>query len=179
MYDCQIPGCNNRVPIRSTIKSGEHKGKKSCPGCKHKIEGVSKPKKPLKPFNSKTREKRKAERTGLPEFFERAIEELKKDPRCTNCGCAINVSYKPVRNVAHILPKAKYKSVMANPFNWITLCSSKDHDGKTGCHFRFDNRIIDIPEMPCFRLAKSRFEKFKGEVTERGKIFTIFEENNY
>lgn len=179
MYECQIPGCDNKVPIRSTIKSGEHKGKKVCPGCKHIIEGVNKPRKGLKPFTQKNREKRKAERAGLPEFFETAIEELKKSPRCINCGCVINVSYEPVRNVAHILPKSKYKSVMTHPLNKIFLCTSKDQDTGIDCHFRFDNRIMDIPNMPCYKEAKEKFDKFKHEVTERGKIFTIFEENSY
>jgi hypothetical protein len=36
---------------------------------------------------------------------------------------------------------------------------------------------MDIPSMPCFKVAKEKFERFKGEVTERGKIFRIFEEN--
>lgn len=178
MYECQIPGCDQQVAIRSTIKSGEYKGLKACPGCKHRIEGNSKPRKALKPFTQKSREKRKSERAGLPEFFETAIEELKKNPRCANCGCAINTSYEPVRNVAHILPKSKYKSVMAHPLNWIPLCSSKDQDTGIDCHFRFDNRIMDIPSMPCYPLAKERFEIFRGEVTERGKIFAIFDEND-
>jgi hypothetical protein len=165
------------VPIRSTIKSGEHKGKKACPGCKHKLEGENKPRKKIKPFTQKSRDRRKEERAGLPEFFENAIQALIMNPKCANCGCRINISYEPVRNIAHILPKSKYKSVMDHPLNWIPLCTSKDQDIGVDCHYRFDNRIMDIPKMPCFTLAKYRFEKFKGEVTERGKIFTIFEEN--
>lgn len=177
LYDCQIPGCDNKVPIRSTIKSGDYKGKKACPGCKQMIEGKNTPRKKIKPFTEKNREKRKAERSGLPEFFEAGIQGLIKNPRCINCGCLINVSYEPIRNVAHILPKSKYKSVMSHPLNCIYLCSFKDNSNGKDCHFDFDNRILDIPKMPCFAEAKEKFEKFKDEVVERGKIFTIFEEN--
>lgn len=176
-YECQIPGCSQRVAIRSTIKSGEYKGLKSCPNCKHKIEGVSKPRKTLNSSSLKNREKRKAQRAGLPEFFKNAIEELEKNPRCVNCGCVINTSYEPIRNIAHILPKSKYKSVMTHPLNWVPLCAAKDHSISNDCHYLFDNRILEIPTMLCYHLAKSRFEKFKSEVVERGKIFSIFEEN--
>lgn len=178
MYKCEIPECGREVAIRSTIKTGEHKGLKACPGCKHIIEGKKTPRKGLKPFTTKTREKRKAERARLPMFFGNAIIDLEEKPVCQNCGCSINYRYEPVRNIAHILPKDKYKSVMAHPLNFILLCSSKDQDTGIDCHYRFDNNIMDIPKMPCYKDAKKKFELFKGEVIERGKIFTIFEEND-
>jgi 5-methylcytosine-specific restriction endonuclease McrA len=172
-----MPDCGATVAIRSTIKSGEHKGLKVCPLCKHKVEGKTKPRKGLKPFNPKSREKRKSERAGLPEFFQNAIEELKKKPKCVNCGRRINVNYRPEMNIAHILPKSKYKSVNDHPFNKIFLCAYKDNPDGSSCHIDFDTRILDIPKMPCFTEAKKNFEKFKDEVAERGQIFRIFEEN--
>lgn len=177
LYKCEILECGREVSIRSTIKTGEHKGKKTCAGCKHKVEGVIKPRRALKPFTTKNREKRKAERARLPMFFENAIIDLEEKPVCQNCGCRINTRYQPAWNIAHILPKNRYKSVMAHSQNFIILCSSKDQDTGIDCHYRFDNRIMDIPGMPCFKIAKEKFERFKGEVTERGKIFRIFEEN--
>lgn len=177
MYKCEIPGCGREVAIRSTIKSGTNKGKKACNICKNKSDGTSMSRTPLKPFNPKTRRKRKAERVGLPEFFDKGIEAVKRSPVCVNCGCKIQAHYNPHWNVAHILPKQKYKSVMTHPENFIILCSSKDQDNGIDCHTRFDNNIMDIPSMPCFPLAKKKFEKFKGDCLERGKIFAIFEQN--
>lgn len=176
-YKCQMPGCDAEVAIRSTIRSGEYKGLKVCPLCKHKTEGVDKPNKGLKPFNPKSREKRKSERSGLPEFFQDAIEELKKKPKCVNCGRSINTSYRPEMNIAHILPKSKYKSVNDHPLNRIFLCVYKDNPDGSSCHTDFDTKILDIPKMPCYIEAKKKFEIFKGEVVERGQIFRIFEEN--
>jgi ribosomal protein L34E len=177
LYNCEIPGCNSKVAIRSTIKTGEHKGKKACPGCKHRIEGVSTPRKRLKSFNPKTKEKRKAERAGLPEFFEEAVKALTKNPRCANCGRKINAGYMPVMNIAHILSKSLYKSVMAHPKNFIPLCAYKDNPDGSSCHYDFDNNILDRPKMPCFKEAKERFDDFKDEVVERGKEYSVYIEN--
>jgi DNA-directed RNA polymerase subunit RPC12/RpoP len=177
LYKCEMPECGREVSIRSTIKTGEHKGKKTCAGCKHKVEGVIKPRRALKPFTTKNREKRKAERARLPMFFENAIIDLEEKPMCQNCGHKINTRYEPIRNIAHILPKSKYKSVMAHPQNFIFLCSSKDREDGLDCHHRFDNSIRSIPNMLCFGPAKKKFEIFKDEVVERGIIFRIFEEN--
>lgn len=177
MYKCEIPGCDREVAVRSTIKSGEHEGKKACTICKNTIDKKTTSRTPLKRFKPKTKEKRKAERVGLPKFFDDAIEELKRNPVCVNCGCKINANYNPHWNIAHILPKSKYKSVMTHPENFIILCSSKDQENGIDCHTRFDNNIMDIPSMPCFPMAKEKFEKFKPDCLERGKIFTIFEQN--
>lgn len=172
MYNCEIPGCNNKVTIRSTIKKGEHKGLKACGFCKSKFDGKS-----LKPFNEKRREKRKKEREDLPDFFQDSIEELKDKPVCANCGCSINVNYLPHTNIAHILPKSRYKSVMSNKYNFILLCSFKDNEDGSSCHYHFDNNINDIPLMPCFKEAKRKFNLFKDEVKEKGKILDIFNNN--
>lgn len=175
LYNCEIPGCDRQVAIRSTIKSGEHEGKKTCQVCKQKLDGggLSTETK-LKPITKKTADRRRGERDGLPEFFTDAVEIAKKDPYCDNCGRKLNLDYNPHWNIAHILPKQKYKSVMTHQLNWIKLCTSKE-DGD--CHHKFDNNISGIPDMVCFNLAKSMFEIFKPEVLERGIIFTIFEEN--
>lgn len=175
-YECQMPGCSSTVMIRSTIKTGEFKGLKVCQLCKSKIEGVVKPRTKLKPFTTKKKESRSEERKELPDFFNQAIERMKENPICANCGCRINVNFNAHWNVAHILPKQKYKSVMNNEFNWIPLCSSKDIGGKD-CHNAFDTNISGIKDMPCFIVAKENFKKFKDSVQERGKIFYIFEEN--
>jgi hypothetical protein len=140
-------------------------------------EGKNPTRKALKPFTEKRKSKRKAEREGLPKFFEEQIAGLEQIRSCQNCGCFINVNYEPIRNIAHILPKSKYKSVMTHPLNALFLCSDKDQGPEGDCHYKFDNNIKDIPKMKCFSVAKNRFELFKDEVVERGIIFRIFEEN--
>lgn len=170
-----MPDCTNKVAIRSTIKTGDHKGKKVCTSCKSSTDGSSLSSgTALRPFTQKSRDKRKEERARLPEFFENAIKTADRSPYCDNCGRVLNLNYNPHWNIAHILPKQRYKSVMTHPFNWISLCTTKE-DGD--CHYKFDNNINDIPKMPCFEKAKRRFKTFRSEVLEKGKIFTIFDEN--
>ena len=157
-YECQIPTCNRKVNIRSTIKQGEYAGKKVCQICKKKYDTVTK------------------DKPDYTNFFKYAIEVMNKVPYCENCGGKIDMSYNTYWNIAHILPKSKYKSVATNPYNNLFLCSSKDNTGRD-CHREYDNNIEDIVNMPCFAEAKRKFEIFKPNILERGKLFRIFEEN--
>lgn len=172
LYPCEI--CNREVGIRSTIKRGEYKDKKVCPVCKSRHEVLLPlPQKSTYPL---TYEQAYNPREGYAEFFQEAIEELKKNPVCQNCGERISVSYEPVRNIAHILPKQRYKSVAIHPDNKLFLCSSKDF--QNSCHEKFDSGVSTMVKMPCFKLAVEKFEKFKDQVTENGKLFHILAENN-
>lgn len=123
---------------------------------------------------SKARDRRLQERSGLKEFFETAIEELRLNPVCQNCGSPINFNYQPHHNVAHILPKQRYKSVNSHPDNRLFLCASKDF--KKACHEKFDTGPSVAVEMPCFKIAVKKFQSFKDEVVERGKFFNILVE---
>lgn len=171
---CQI--CGTDVPIRSTIKTGENKGKKACPGCKTKADGsqISKGKSRLKPITSKRKKIRAEERKGLPEFFITSISELKEKPFCQNCGERINTSFEAHHNIAHILPKSRYKSVMTHPDNKLFLCASKDN--RNACHEKFDSSLSAMMEMPVLETAVEKFQKFKDEVAENGKLFHILDE---
>lgn len=168
-YECQIPTCDRTVTVRSTIKEGEYRGLKVCPVCKVKYD---KGHKGMKKQTEKNRDKRRRERSGLDKFFKDAIEELSKKPFCENCGRMLNMNYNPHWNIGHILPKQRYKSVMSHPDNWIGLCTSKEGGD---CHHKFDNDISSIENLKCFEKAKRKFDKFKDQVLERGKIFDIFE----
>lgn len=175
IYRCEIPDCGRSVQIRSTIKSGEFKGKKCCTFCKNKYDGKVKPKKPIAKFTQKNLEKRKEVRKDLPKFFTQAMQLLKLNPYCQNCGCKINVQLHPVNNVGHILSKSHYRSVMANPFNYVFLCSSEDNvDGKS-CHYDFDNKILERPYMPVFEIVMAKYRLFKDDVLEQGKEREILE----
>ncbi len=130
----------------------------------------------IKSYTPKAKVKRQEERKDYPEFFAKAIEELKKHPYCQNCGGEINVNLHPVNNIGHILKKSKFKSVATHPENYLILCSEKDNI--FNCHERFDNHINDRPNMECFTLAYRKFKKFEEEVVERGKEFSIFADAN-
>jgi len=170
---CEL--CGTEVAIRSTIKTGDHKGKKACPFCK--IAQDLPPIKLKSKFRSvtpKTRAKRKKEREDYPEFFETAIKELARSPWCQNCGGKIQVWSNPHHNIAHILPKQRYKSVATNQNNKLFLCASKDE--QNACHERFDSGTSSMLEMTVFQLAVEKFKTFKEEVAENGKLFHILSE---
>lgn len=174
-YNCEIPECGRSVVIRSTIKTGEYKGKKACGACKQRLEGKKAVAKPIKKFTQKNVEKRKEERKGLPEFFELLISVLKVTARCQNCGCKIKHWIHPVNNVAHLLSKSRYKSVMINPNNFVFLCDSKDNEDGRSCHYDFDNKITERPLMPIFDVALVKYQMFRDDVVEQGKEREIFE----
>ena len=180
-YQCEIPDCGRLLVIRSTIKTGEFKGKKACPQCKQKIEGKKPKKNYIKKYTQKGLDKRKSERAGLPEFFDTAIEELKRKPFCQNCNCSINVSLLPHNNIAHLLSKQRYKSVMTNPYNRVFLCDTKDHpiDNPRSCHAKFDSSIYGRSEMEVFTVALILYGMFKDDVLEQGKEREIFENGLY
>ena len=169
LYPCQIPGCTKSATIRSTIKTGEHKGKKACGYCKQKYDGRS-----IKHSSEKAKTKRKEDRKGLPSFFSKATQEVKANPICQNCGCKIRWWSHPVNNVAHLLSKSRYKSVMSNENNYVILCSEKDLGN--GCHELFDTKISERPNMKVFPVALEKYKKFREEVLENGKEKIIFEE---
>ena len=175
LYTCEIPDCGRSVQIRSTIKSGEHKGKKSCSICKQKIEGKKKVAKPIKKFTQKNIEKRKEERSGLPRYYEEGIKLLQLNPYCQNCGIKMKVWLHPINRIAHLISKSHYKSVMANSLNRVFLCDSTDNENGRSCHVDFDNKINERPLMPVFELAMIKYRLFKDDVLEQGKEREIFE----
>jgi len=170
-YSCEIPECGRLVNIRSTVKTGELKGKKCCGICKQKLEGKKKVQKLVVKQTKKNLEKRKTERQGLPEYFSEAIAALVSlYPNCQNCGGKIKTWLLPHNNIAHILKKSHYKSVMSNPYNRVFLCDSKDNPetGKS-CHYEFDNKITERPFMVVFDIVMVKYRLFKDDVLETGK----------
>ncbi len=68
--------------------------------------------------------------------------------RCSNCGkqsCKIDEKYYK-HSIAHILPKAYFKSVATHPDNFIELCFWGDNS----CHTNMDNHTLDLIDMNCF-----------------------------
>lgn len=177
LYNCENETCCRQVSIRSTIKEGPNKGLKVCSYCKQKLEQKvtpTKKPKPIKKFTTKNLEKRREERKDLPSFFMFMAKELAKRPICQNCACRIDFNRFPINNLAHILSKRKYKSVMTNPNNILFLCTSKD-DGQ-GCHEKFDSSISEREKMPVFAIAKEKYNSFKDSVIEHGSERTSLED---
>lgn len=107
--------------------------------------------------------------------LDRWFREVRKTMtgKCMNCGgktCADNdKEYK--RSVAHILPKAYFKSVATHPDNFLELCFY----GKNSCHTNFDNKMIDIIDMNCFDQIITKFVKIYPFISldERRRIPSI------
>lgn len=168
LYDCQIPGCDNSVTIRSKVKSGEFKGLLACGYCKRRHDGSG-----IKKSTEKSKEKRKAERSGLPLFFDNAIKDMTSRPICENCGARIKFWVTPTHNVAHILSKSRYKSVMSDPQNYVILCADKDQ--ADNCHERFDNKVNERVNMRVFNTARNKYLSFSDKCLENGIEKIIFD----
>jgi hypothetical protein len=75
---------------------------------------------------------------------------------CANCGkpsCKRDDKYYKF-SIAHILPKAYFKSVATHPSNWIELCFWGD-----SCHTNMDNKTLDLIDMACWDTIVTRFQE--------------------
>lgn len=93
-----------------------------------------------------------ASNTGkMQRWFEERHSEMKGT--CKNCG---GKSQKGKDNykcsIAHILPKAYFKSIATHRDNWIELCFYDN-----SCHTNFDNHMIDIIDLNCFDEVIQKF----------------------
>jgi hypothetical protein len=88
----------------------------------------------------------------LQRWFQDRRKEMKGI--CSHCGgksCKDSDTYYKF-SIAHILPKAYFKSVATHPLNYIELC----HFGKS-CHDNFDRHMIDIMDLNCFDEVITKF----------------------
>lgn len=107
------------------------------------------------------------------EFFEEHVENIEY---CENCGLDLRRK-RSGKNVAHILPKSKFKSVAKHDKNVMYLCTTFDRsDGKTGCHESYDSSWTKARQMDVFRIAKERLGEFRDQVKEASKILWYFDE---
>lgn len=93
-----------------------------------------------------------------------------KTHKCCNCDFPL---YNPTTvNVAHILPKAIFKSVRSNINNVLYLCLN--------CHGSYDHSWKKAKDMKCFIEAKHKFNLFlKQNLTEEeknNKMLIFFDE---
>lgn len=106
---------------------------------------------------------KKASTSELQRWFEQRAKEM--TGTCKHCGgrtTANTSSYKC--SVAHILPKAYFKSVATHPLNWIELCFYSN-----SCHSNFDNYSLDIMELNCFDEVIEKFIAMYPFIDEKEK----------
>jgi len=86
---------------------------------------------------------------------------------CSNCGRRSSkhddIYYK--FSIAHILPKAYFKSVQTHPDNWIEICFW----GDGSCHTNMDNCTLDMIEMACWNEIVIKFQKLYPLLTDKEK----------
>jgi len=106
----------------------------------------------------------------MQRWFAERREEMKG--KCAHCG-GKTMKYngdKFYYSIAHILPKAYFKSVATHPLNWVELCFYGN-----SCHTNFDNHMIDIMELNCFDDVISKFVRMYPDIDkdERRRIPAI------
>ncbi len=95
-------------------------------------------------------------------FMERHKEMTGK---CKHCGGTTQMA-RPnfINSIAHILPKAYFKSVATHPDNWIELCFYNK-----SCHTNFDNMSLDITDLNCFDEVITKFVRMYPAIAEHEK----------
>ncbi len=87
---------------------------------------------------------------------------------CMNCGGRTEKDKTHYKcSVAHLLPKAYFKSVATHPDNWLELCFYNN-----SCHTNFDNKMIDLIDLHCFDAVIQKFVKIYPSIApeERRRI---------
>lgn len=115
----------------------------------------------MKKYSKKGLEKRKAERECLPEFFSRHVE-IAKTKTCEECGEKLKGE---VSEIAHILPKQYFKSIMCNDLNILYLGG---RFSSCQCHYKFDNSPQEkIRQMKIYPKVQEIFKQLEPEITEK------------
>lgn len=126
-------------------------------------------------YSEKGWNKRKTEREGYAEFFQKHISII-KDTRacCEECGAKLKGN---VSEIAHILPKNLFKSIATNDDNVIYLCGMYSENE---CHSKFDDSKLKIfQNMLVFNKISLIFDKLEEVITEKipYKIYDRYKES--
>lgn len=112
-------------------------------------------------YSKKGLEKRKAERECLPLFFQKHIE-IAKTKCCEECNAKLTGN---VSEIAHILPKQYFKSIMCSDLNILYLCGMWSENQ---CHSLFDNSVQEkVKQMKIFPKVQEVFKQLEGVITEK------------
>lgn len=99
----------------------------------------------------------------LQRWFEIRHKEMKGV--CQHCNGRTEKNRTTYKNsIAHILPKAYFKSVATHPLNWIELCFYGN-----SCHTNFDNKMLDLIELNCFDEVITKFVALYPDIAENEK----------
>jgi len=113
----------------------------------------------MKRYSKKALEKRKQERSGLSEFFEKHIE-IAKSKYCANCGEKLKGD---VSEIAHRLPKSSFKSIMCDDQNVVYLGGRFSN---CGCHSLYDGSNEQLQSLSIFLAEKEVIKELLEKVTE-------------
>lgn len=115
----------------------------------------------IKKYSKKGLEKRKQERECLLEFFQKHIE-IARGKCCEECGNKLKGS---VTEIAHVLPKNYFKSVMCSDLNVLYLCGLYSENS---CHNNFDNFPQEkVKQMKIYPKVQDIFKQLEEEITEK------------
>jgi hypothetical protein len=117
----------------------------------------------MKKYSSKALEKRKEDRKGFTEFFQKHIQIIKDNNLCCEeCGDRLKGD---VSEIAHILPKSTFKSISTNDKNVFYLCGMFSD---SQCHSNYDNFSLEkVREMNIFPHVVEVFKELESEITEK------------
>lgn len=114
----------------------------------------------MRKYSKRGWEKRKEERKGYSEFYQKHVKNIKDNKiNCEECGDRL---IGDVSEVAHILPKQRFKSIACNDVNIIYLCG---WNSKNNCHTKFDNSSIE--NMSIFYKVCELFKQLEEQVEEK------------
>ena len=117
----------------------------------------------MRRYSKKGLERRKVERAGYVEFFQKHIKQI-KDTRqcCRECGTRLKGC---ASEVAHVLPKGYFKSIATNDLNVIYLCGMYSENQ---CHTNFDNFPNEkVEKMKIYPIIISIFAELEDIITEK------------
>ena len=115
----------------------------------------------IRKYSKKGLEKRKEERACLPEFFKKHIE-IAKTMCCENCGERLRGD---VSEIAHVLPKQYFKSIMCEDLNVLYLCGMYSNNQ---CHSNFDNFPQEkVKQMNIYPKVIEIFKQLQEIITEK------------
>lgn len=114
-------------------------------------------------YSKKGWEKRKKDREGYAEFYQKHVKIIKDTKACCEeCGTKLRGH---VSEVAHILPKNLFKSVATNDDNVIYLCGMYSANE---CHNKFDDSKLKVfQNMLVFDKISCIFAKLEEVITEK------------
>ena len=114
----------------------------------------------MKKYSKKGLERRKAERECLPDFFQKHIE-IAKTKYCEECGDKLKGN---ASEIAHVLPKQYFKSVMCSDLNILYLCGLHSSNN---CHSNFDNFPQEkVKQMNIYPKVQDIFKQLEEGITE-------------